>query len=152
MSSRLLLKILNLPVIGTIENLAYFLKRHGIILSEKYSSAISKMVTDLNEFLTDENKNSKVIVYTYIAADIEQVWKEHGIDIYSKPIGWASKVMKPNAAQITIELEKRFDATLYELEKVLLSLKEDPSGKTSLYEANDDVADLKKRESVFADV
>ena len=118
---------MNIASFGTIETLQHFLKRHSIELTEKQITRIEKLVTDLDTYTTEENKNSKVIVYTYLAADIESLWKEYGVNVFTKPLSWSGRVIKRHADEITKKLDERWEKTFYELDKLVLSLQTDPT-------------------------
>lgn len=104
-------------------------------------------------FSTDKNKclsNGSMMMNMYIVADIEEVWKQFGINTATSKSGPAVRKIKLCRAIVKERLEKRLKNTFIEFEKIINNLEAVRAGHPEgTNENNKDIMDLKKRDSTL---
>ena len=86
----------------------------------------------------------------YLIADIEEVWRQFGVNTAISKSGPAVRKIKLCRAAVKERLEKRFKNTFVEFEKAINNLEAMRSGRPEGTNVNnDDIMDLKKRDSTI---
>ena len=101
-------------------------------------------------FNSDKNKclsSGSMMMNMYIIADIEEIWRQFGINAATAKSGPAVRKIKLCRAIVKERLEKRFKNTFVEFEKIINNLEAIRAGHPEgTNENNDDIIDLKKRD------
>lgn len=148
--SKGILKLMNLINHGTISYFKIFLKSCNVSIDESYYEKIQETINKLSKNL-DEEKSAETIVFTYIGADFEELCNKCNIPFDRKPISWCRNKIKM-MGNFNTTFEKMLDVTLYELEKLAMSLEIDPNLNTIAYPLNEDVMNLNNRDTVYKGV
>ncbi len=123
------------------------------IMDETDPKKRNPYTTSNTPFNTDKQKclsNGSMMINMYLVADIEEVWKQFGVNTTTAKSGPAVRKIKNCRAVVKERLEKRFKNTFIEFEKVINNLEAVRAGHPEgTNEQNEDIMDLKKRDSTL---